>query len=298
MNTEDFFAQRLPSPLQKLELSWCREAKVELWIKRDDLIHPQVSGNKWRKLKGWLRLFREQGKKEILSCGGAFSNHLVALAAVARMARIPASALVRGDELNENSNEVLQYCHRQGLKLEFIGREAYRKWRLEPPELAEDMLWIPEGGKGAPALEGCAELAAEIPLWTDEVLLACGTGTTCAGISVHFVAQAKPMRICAVSVLQAESWMLRDIEALSGIENSLLEIEHRFHFGGYAQHTPELTEFCENFSSETGIPIEPTYTGKAMFALRERLREGRYPAGSRVVMIHSGGVLRFDGNLD
>lgn len=294
MNIEHFFTQHLPSPLQRLDLSWSREAQIELWMKRDDLIHPQVSGNKWRKLKGWLRLFQEQNKQELHSCGGAFSNHLVALASVAHMAGIPVKAFVRGDELNENSNKVLQYCHREGMNMEFLSREAFRKLREMGPQMSDKILWIPEGGKGKPALEGCADLAEEIPDWTDEVVLACGTGTTCAGLSLAFDQRKRNTKICGVAVLQAETWMLRDIEALAGIQNPFLELEHRFHFGGYAQRTPELVHFCENFTDETSIPIEPTYTGKALFAIRERIREGLYTAGSRVVMIHSGGVPRID----
>lgn len=281
---------QLPSPLEKLHLSWPGSDDLTLLIKRDDLIHPQISGNKWRKLKGWLEQAHDY--KGVMSCGGAYSNHLLALAALKRMSDFRLQVFIRGDELNTTSNPLLQFIHESGVEMEFVSRTVYRELRDHAP-YREDWLWIPEGGKGEAALSGLAELGAELPEKLDYLFVACGTGTSMSGLLKYMNNTGRRTTVVGVACLPSKNWLAKDVARLSGEQPSSLFLEHRFSGAHFADSNTELEDFCRSFTSATRIPIEPVYTGKLFMAVKKWVEEKRFEAGSRIAILHCGGVHRF-----
>lgn len=274
---------------------------MDLWIKRDDLLHPQVSGNKFRKLKYPLQAV--QGRAvHIVSMGGIWSNHLHALAHACAMAGIPgmtgmtATALIRGADGMQSA--MLDDIRELGMQVKFVTREAYRQLRSEPdawrahltmPE--QETLWLPEGGSSAQALRGVAELVTELPFIPTHTVLACGTGATLAGVLAGLAGRSQVIGVAAISnggYLKDEIARLLSEAGYPDHQNYQLLTD--FHLGGYARVTPELMEFCTDFENETGIPLEPVYTGKMLFALRQLWHDGCLAADARVLAIHTGGL--------
>lgn len=282
---------QLPSPLERLPVAWQGSNELTLLIKRDDLIHPQISGNKWRKLKGWLE--QAQDYKGLMSCGGAYSNHLLALAALKRMSDFPLKVFIRGDELNASSNQLLHYVHESGVEMKFVSRAKYREFRKQPPQ-EEGWLWIPEGGKGEAAFSGLSELGAELPENLDYLFVACGTGTSLSGLLKFMKNAGRRTEVVGVACLPSKSWMANDVAQMSGVEQTAISIEHRFSGAHFADSSSELEAFCRSFSAATSISIEPVYTGKLFMAVRQWVEEKKFEAGSRVAILHCGGVHRFD----
>ncbi|MBC3916665.1 pyridoxal-phosphate dependent enzyme [Undibacterium sp. CY18W] len=287
------------SPCQRVESR--HFPGMDLWIKRDDLLHPQVSGNKFRKLKYPLQAV--QGRAvHIVSMGGIWSNHLHALAhacALAGMSGMPgmtATALVRGAEGMQSA--MLDDIRELGMQVKFVTREAYRQLRSEPDAWRQylvpdgrEALWLPEGGSSALALRGVAELVAELPFIPTHTILACGTGATLAGVLAGLAGRSQVMGVAAISnagYLKDEIARLLAEAAYPDYKNYQLLTDS--HLGGYARVTPELMAFCADFEKETGIPLEPVYTGKMLFALRQLWHDGYLAADASVLAIHTGGL--------
>jgi len=249
----------VPSPVEEVTLPWLAEYGVRLLVKREDQIHPLVSGNKWRKLKGNIRALAQYNKEGIITYGGAFSNHLHATAAAAHLAGIPSVGIVRGEY--DPENPTLAFCKQQGMKLHFVSRADYRA-KEESSTIKEilqqypTLLPVPEGGSSELALLGLAELAREIDLLSDidQITVSAGTGMTAAGIIRY-----QDVPVSVYSALKAD--YLRDhIASIAG--STAYRYISDYHFGGYARTRPELIDFINDFTEETGIPLDPKSANK------------------------------------
>jgi 1-aminocyclopropane-1-carboxylate deaminase len=256
-------------------------------MQRDDLLHPAISGNKWRKLKGWLQLAGQGGYDGVVTYGGAFSNHLVATAAAARMAGLPCLGVLRGEE--EMQNPRLQYCQAQGMLLRGVSRQLYRDKAaaLSAVDVPfQKPLVIPEGGSGAPGWVGFQDLVAE---WQQHgfqpaaVVHASATGTTAAGLAKALRHAACPTQVHAVLVLRN----LEEQQALADAES--IHWHCGWEQGGYAKVPAVLLEFTEALSLANDVPLEPIYTGKTLWAVNEMLRSGELSAEG-LCFLHTGGV--------
>lgn len=281
------------SPLQKVDNSLLKAADIKLYIKRDDLIHPLISGNKWRKLKYNIQDFKENNKRHLLSFGGAFSNHLLALAAISNKENIPASILVRGDGFDP-SNQTLVLAKKLGLNMHFVSRQEYKLrhdadyQKAKLSELNCDYL-IPEGGTNDMALKGCGEIIGEIKAQlgyhADLVALAAGTGGTSAGL----LKSSQGSNILTFPALKG-GFLKDDILKLAGENQDMLIFADDYHFGGYVKFNDELIDFIKQFHSDFNILLDPIYTSKMMFGLFDMIEKGLIKKGSTVVAIHTGGL--------
>ena len=293
----------LPSPLQRLHHPLLTRYDVELWCKRDDLIHPAISGNKWRKLKYHLLHAREHGKQHLLSFGGAYSNHIHALAAAGYETGLRTTGIIRG-EADAVSNTTLRDARRWGMDLVFVDRQSYRR-RQDPDWLAQfdapDTLIVPEGGSSPLAIPGVAELVGEVPFSPDLWVLPCASGGTLAGL---IAGKRDREQILAIAVLKGGDFIADEVcrlhPAAASIPGWRIALDH--HDGGYAKFSPALWQWVQDFSADTGLPLEPIYSGKAMWGLFRELAAGRIAPGSKIVFIHTGGMqglagLREQGRL-
>lgn len=291
----------LPSKLEKIDFELFKGSDVNVYVKRDDLIHTEISGNKWRKLK--LNLEKcKQGKYDgILTFGGAYSNHISATAALGRAYDIPTIGIIRGEELSATSNATLAKAQADGMRLVFVNREEY-SWRYEMDYKHDlrrrfgNVLVIEEGGANYLGVMGCTEIVREIDLDADYYALPVGTGTTTSGILMAL----ESAKVIGVPVFKNGDFIREDIGQLltyAGLgEEELtekmdqLELATDFSFGGYGKFTAELIAFINKVYEETGIQFDQIYTGKMFYALCEYVKSGKIPKGSKVVVIHTGGL--------
>lgn len=275
------------SPVQPIVHPLFDEKQLQVFIKRDDMIHPVISGNKWRKLKYTLAAAHNAGKTHLVTFGGAYSNHLMATAAVAAKFGFKSTGFVRGEEV---SNDTLFLCKLHGMHLIFVDRESYRdKLALFNSHFGNNSsaYFINEGGASAEAAQGCSELITELPRVYDHLFCACGTGTTVAGILNGL--QHLPTLVHAIPVLKNGEVIAEEVKQYA-LHNPTYELHTQYHFGGYAKTTPELINFIKDFVAATGIIIEPVYTGKMMYALFDLARKGYFKPGSSILAIHTGGL--------
>lgn len=299
----------LPSPIQELHSEFLSSHKVELFIKRDDLIHPVISGNKWRKLKLWLEKYKQGNYDALLTFGGAFSNHIAATAAVGQLENIPVIGVIRGDELNPSSNETLKKAQEQGMRLVFTSREDYglKEEKYYQEELRRrhgNVLIIPEGGFGYYGMLGCGEILSESKEIFDCIALPMGTGTTLAGL----LFASNQERVIGVSSLKGGSFLRENVVQLlksAGLSKEDVDEEmDRFtlltdyHCGGYAKHSPELIQFMLDFKSTYQIELDFVYTAKMMLAVFDQIKTDQIKKGSRILAIHTGGLQGNDAIQD
>ncbi|SKB77688.1 1-aminocyclopropane-1-carboxylate deaminase [Sphingobacterium nematocida] len=284
------------SPEQPLLHPLYTEKYAEVYIKRDDMIHPFISGNKWRKLKYNLLKASSLGKDTLITFGGAWSNHVLALACAAASQGFHAVAFIRGEQV---ANPVLDMCRLFGMQLIFVSREDYKdKKRLfESFEGNKKAFMIDEGGSGPEGAQGCAELLSELEREYDHIFVAAGTGTTAAGLSMGLTEHNLSTMLQVVPVLKGGLFIKDEMNAL-GASTANCEFHIDYHFGGYAKVKPDLIRFVQDFVRQTGIMIEPTYTGKALFALHDLLEQDRFKKGSRILFIHTGGLTGLLGQLE
>jgi 1-aminocyclopropane-1-carboxylate deaminase/D-cysteine desulfhydrase-like pyridoxal-dependent ACC family enzyme len=258
-----------PLSIQTVELPELAQHHVRMDVLRLDLMHPVISGNKWFKLKEWLRIAAAGGSSHLITFGGAWSNHIIAAAFAAREAGLSATGVIRG-ERPARLSATLTAAEAYGMQLEFVTRTAYRH-KDDPIFLAglsaryPGAVIIPEGGAGEPGIKGSMDILKEVDSSPySHILCAVGTGTTYKGLS----AAARPgQEVIGISVLAPP-----------------------YHFGGYARHTQELLEFMNHFYRTTGIPSDFVYTGKLFYATLDMVRKDHFPPGSRLLVIHSGGL--------
>ena len=284
----------LPSPIQEVDFPLLKNKNIRLWIKRDDLIHPWVSGNKYRKLKYNLKSAIENKCKAIVTFGGAFSNHLHATAGACALLGLKSVGIVRGEiDLN---NPTIKFCIERGMNLIPVSRAAYRlkENSQEIMELIQkypDCYMVPEGGTNQLALRGASEIVDEIKIqWSEmpEIIsLACGTGGTTAGILSANLLNSKVIAFSALKSSHLES----EIKQLSDFKNAdKLSVQTDFHFGGYAKWNTELIDFIYDFEKQTDIPLDHVYNGKAMFGLFKLILADYFEPGSTICYIHTGGL--------
>lgn len=272
----------------------------KLFIKRDDLIHPEISGNKWRKLKYNVLHVKQVKKEGILTFGGAYSNHLVATAAACQLVGLKAVGIVRGQELNAFSNDTLHRCKDYGMMLDFVSRDEYnlkneRHYHEQLLTKYPNFQIIPEGGSNYLGIIGCQEILSETTNDFDIIALAQGTTTTSAGV---LMSADKTTRVWGIPVLKSydSKTEIRSLFERSGFDNetisellsNYMEL-NQYHFGGYASYTDELLDFIDDFYLETSIPLDPVYTAKAMFGLLNELNLQNIQ-NKRILFIHTGGL--------
>ncbi|MBM7091440.1 1-aminocyclopropane-1-carboxylate deaminase/D-cysteine desulfhydrase [Streptomyces sp. NPDC056956] len=283
----------LPSPLQEAVDARFERHGVRLLLKRDDLIHPELVGNKWRKLAP--NLAAADGRT-VVTFGGAYSNHLRATAAAGRLLGLRTVGVVRGQELaGRPLNPSLARCAADGMRLHFVDRSLYRR-KAEPGTLAavlravgaEDAHVVPEGGSNAAAVRGCAALGEELAGHADVAAVACGTGGTLAGLAAGL---GPGERALGVPVLRG-GFLGGDIRALQtgafGGPRGDWSLDERFHFGGYARTTLELDAFAQDFEQRHGLPVERLYVAKLLHGLVALTAEGAFPRGSTVAAVITG----------
>ncbi len=264
---------------------------VSLFVKREDLTHPIISGNKYRKLKYNLQEARKRGYKTLLTFGGAYSNHIAATAQAGLENSFQTVGVIRGEELEGKwrDNPTLYSAHKAGMKFQFVSREAYRQ--KSSPQFLEDLevKWgsfyhIPEGGTNTLAVKGCEEILQDGDRDFDVIAACVGTGGTLAGLINSAEAHQEVLGFPA----------LRDAGLQADICNFARKRNWRlvwdYHFGGYAKVTPTLISFINHFRRETGISLDPIYTGKLLYGLLEMVKEGRFKKHTRILAIHSGGL--------
>lgn len=288
------------SILQKVDLSNFNNRNVNLFIKRDDLIDIDVSGNKWRKLKYNVAYAQQIKKSGILTFGGAFSNHLIATAAACHAIGLKSIGMVRGDELNRDSNDTLRKCAEFGMELVFITREEYhlRNEKMYHEELTinyPNYFIVPEGGSNYYGMIGCQEILQETPNDYDHVFVAQGTTTTSCGIALGLPDKTVIHVVPVLKGFQAKDEM-RSLYLRSGIEQGMVDeilekvdVLSEYHFGGYGKYTDELLQFMEDFFSETAIPLDPVYTGKTIFALVDWVVQNDI-RDANILFVHTGGI--------
>jgi len=276
---------QLPSPEQQLHHPLFEEKGLECWIKRDDLIHPMVSGNKWRKLKPIIEFALEEGSELVVSYGGAWSNHLLALAAASAQFGMKSRGFVRGESID---NPLLGICRQYGMELEFVTREEYRNIREENTslELNRNELWIPEGANCAEGRSGMKSLWEELEQSYDYVIDSVGSGTSVRGLQ-----QFKPTGTQLLAVMA-----VKDTSLANQIESKGITVFREYVRGGFAKMDVELFEACRDFSSSTGILLDPVYTGKQWIALMDLLQQDYFKPGQRILFIHSGGLAGWMSN--
>lgn len=269
------------------------QQQLKLYIKRDDLLHPIVSGNKWRKLKYILDHALKLGASTLISMGGAYSNHLHALAFVGKSLGMKTIGYVRGEPpkpLNPTLIDLLDW----GMELRFVCRSEYRQLRQCQqynglPDQLPDQYWIPEGGASDLALQGVSEIVDEIEIKFDHLLVACGTATTLAGLLGKAPASSQ---VSGVAALKGAGFLNDEVKRL--LHNRTIPCQWRilldYHFGGFAKSTMALQQFMQQFEARHAVPLEPVYTGKLLYALFDRLDKGYFNPGQTIIVLHTGGL--------
>jgi len=273
---------------------------ISLYIKREDLLHPEVSGNKFRKLKYNLREAKNQDKNTLLTFGGAFSNHISAVAAAGKMLGFKTIGVIRGEELGEDfektcsENPTLKFAASCGMRFEFVSRSVYREKHL--PEFEEklkgkfgDFYLLPEGGTNALAVKGCEEILADSDKEFDFICCSAGTGGTVSGIINSTLETQKTFGFSALK----GDFLIPEISKYTSKEN--WELITEYHFGGYAKVSAELIFFINDFQKKYLIPLDPVYTGKMLFGIFDMIEKSVFPRNSRILAIHTGGVQGISG---
>ncbi len=272
----------------------------KLFIKRDDLNHPSIQGNKFRKLKYTLQLAKEK-QHTLISFGGAYSNHIAALAAAGKLFHLPTVGIIRGDELVNQSRwgKTLITAEKNGMKLHFISRRAYRE-KIQSPEIKniiqcyQNPLVIPEGGSNELAVKGVSEIIGEITEQSKQpfqrLFAACGTGGTLSGLIDGAKQYQFPTQITGIPVLKGAAFLYEAIRQLSQYHDAInWSLIFDYHFGGYARSTPTLQAFIEKFEKNYNVEIEPIYTGKLCYGVFDLARKSP-PTKENWLIYHSGGL--------
>lgn len=283
-------------PTQEIHLPEIDEGRITLDIRREDLLHPLISGNKFRKLKYNLIQAKEEGHDTLLTFGGAYSNHIAATARAGKEYGFQTIGVIRGEELQSVSpvNPTLQRAKEDGMQLRFIPREAYRE--KHSADFVE-MLYsaygrfylLPEGGTNELAVKGCEEILTAADSIYDFICCCVGTGGTLAGL---VNATHDRQTVIGFPALKADL-IKKDICSFARKGNWYLE--GSYHFGGYAKINETLVAFINSFRKRTGIPLDPVYTGKMLYGILDMAGKKKFKPGAKVLAIHSGGLQGTEG---
>lgn len=269
---------------------------ISLTIKREDLIHPFISGNKFRKLKYNLIQAKAENKKTILTFGGAFSNHIAAVAFAGKEYGVKTIGLIRGEELLDKieENPTLKFAQENGMQFEFVSREDYRlkneiSFLENLKQKFGDFYLVPEGGTNELAIKGCEEILTAEDAVFNYVCCAVGTGGTISGL----INSAYPdQKILGFPALKGD-FLKDEIRIFAKKDN--WDLISDYHFGGYGKINLELIEFINAFFEENEVPLDPIYTGKMVFGVIDLIHKNYFPAHSKILLIHTGGLQGIDG---
>ena len=277
----------LASPLERISNQLFTKKRVNIFIKRDDLIHPVIEGNKFRKLKYNIEKIIKGQYKVIETFGGAYSNHLLAVSQAGKYINIPTIGYVNAAYADPN-NHTLKACAENGMELRLIDKVNFKKLLEEGRGIDNNSYFLPEGGSNEEALKGTSEIVTEILVQlpsASHIVCPLGTGGTIAGMTTT---DNKHLKIIAVPVLK--------MDAVSHLQNKFnqldfddLEIWPDCHFGGYAKIQPELIDFIKTWYDDTNIVIDPIYNGKALYGLFDKINNDHFPEGSNIIYVHTGG---------
>jgi 1-aminocyclopropane-1-carboxylate deaminase len=286
----------LTLPTNIIQLPVLKEHGITLHLRREDLIHPLLSGNKYRKLKYNVQEAIEKKHQKLITFGGAYSNHIPATAYIAKEKGLEAIGVIRGEELSISwlNNPTLSTAHKLGMTFKFIPREEYRK--KEETQFLEDLkkhygpaYIIPEGGTNALAIKGCEEILEVSDENYELICCAVGTGGTLAGLSN---AAKSHQQVLGFPVLKGD-FLQKDICKFAKKKNWTLCDE--YHFGGYAKINTKLVSFINKFREDTGVPLDPVYTGKMMYGILDKVARNEFKKGSSILAIHTGGLQGVEG---
>ncbi|MGB1197576.1 MAG: 1-aminocyclopropane-1-carboxylate deaminase/D-cysteine desulfhydrase [Thalassotalea sp.] len=291
------------SILQAIQHPLFSQHKVRVSIKRDDQIHPIISGNKWRKLYFNLRLAKSKNYQGIISFGGCYSNHIHALAFACRQQNLKCIAYIRGEESSQ-SNYTLSWAKHWGMTLIFLDRKTYKQRQDESflkdiQQQYPDYFIVPEGGSNQLALQGVGEVITELnqQCTFDTLLAPVGSGGTLAGLIKQDNNQHD---ILGIAVLKQSDYLHKEVNNLLGneVEYRRWSIINNYHGGGYAKFSADDAQRILQFSNEIGIPFEPIYTGKMLLALLGLLAQGYFKVDQHIVLLHTGGLQGIAGLIE
>jgi 1-aminocyclopropane-1-carboxylate deaminase len=292
--------------LQKIEDTILTSSQIQLYVYRLDLLHPQMGGNKYFKLKYNLLEAQHQGFNTLLTFGGAYSNHIYATASAGKNFGFKTIGIIRGEE-HLPLNETLDFAQQVGMQLHYIDRNTYRQksetdFIQTLKEKFGDFYLLPEGGSNGLAVKGASEIMQDIAIHWDYVCTPCGTGGTLAGL----IAGLQPtQKALGFSVLKAGHFLYEDVQKNLN-EYAILEqkeadfskkwqIQLDYHFGGYAKNKPELQDFIHRFQTQHQIPLEWIYSGKMMFGIYDLIQKKYFPPHTIIIALHTGGLREWIG---
>lgn len=279
-----------PTPIQEIHDPVFETAGVRILIKREDMNHSHVSGNKWWKLKYNLEEAKRPGKNTLLTFGGAYSNHIYATAAASQELGLKSIWIIRGEETFP-LNQPLAFAKRSGMQLNYISRADYRK-KHEPEFIKKlhdqfgDFYLIPEGGTNELAVKGVAEFANNLGDDFDYLCCSVGTGGTLAGM-IEGLPQSK--KVIGFSSLKGGEFLGEEIRKYTDKKGNW-ELIHDYHFGGYGKTTSALIQYIEQIEKQFDLPLDPIYTSKMMFGVLDLLKKSYFKKGSTILLVHTGGL--------
>ncbi|BAZ49481.1 1-aminocyclopropane-1-carboxylate deaminase [Nostoc sp. NIES-4103] len=290
-----------PLATQQIHSKIAHSAGVELYVLRLDLMHPWVNGNKWFKLKYNLLEAKQNNLMTLLTFGGAYSNHIYATAAAGNLFGFRTIGVIRGEE-RLPLNPTLHFAVQQGMQLVYLGRNEYRQRNTtalheELKQRFGEVFIIPEGGSNLNGVRGCMEIASEATAF-DYICVACGTGTTLAGIALSL---HQTQRVLGFPVLKDGAFLAEEINSLlknylaSGLPKpsnspAFWQLMCDYHMGGYAKVNDELLLFSQQFQQEYDIPLDYVYTAKMFYGVMDLLQRGFFQKGDRLLLVHTGGL--------
>jgi len=286
-----FLLRYTPTPVQEIFDPLFDKAGVRVLIKREDLNHPYVSGNKWWKLKYNLEAARVKGYETLLTFGGAYSNHLYATAAAAKELGFKSIGIVRGEETHP-LNPTLDFVQSQGMRLHYVSREYYRQkndvaFKQQLQNQFGGFYLIPEGGTNELAVKGAEEFAGTLGDDYDYLCCAVGTGGTMTGLIAGMQGQK---HVVGISVLKGGDFLKDDVSNLLPNPYTKWELVTDYHFGGYAKATAKLLDFMSDFERRFSIPLEHVYTAKLLYGIFDLISKEHFKKGSTLLILHSGGL--------
>jgi len=288
--------------LQKVKMPFVNN-DVEVFIKREDLLHKIISGNKWRKLKYNLIQAEKENYETLLTFGGAYSNHIHATSGAGRIFGFKTIGVIRGEE-HLPLNTTLISAKENGMELTYVDRKSYREKREKYfidklHEKFGDFYLVPEGGTNNLAVKGCTEIIGDIDVEYDYIFSACGTGGTFSGLVCGLESKKKAI---GVPVLKGANFLIKEIweyiKNYSGTEYSNWELKLDYHFGGFAKTKRQLIEYMLEFERINNILLDPIYTAKMIYAIYDMIQKGELKKGTRVVALHTGGLQGREGKIE
>lgn len=295
------FLETKVSDIEQVNFSEIADSGVSLFIKREDKLHPFISGNKYRKLKYNLVEAKNQEKTTLITFGGAYSNHIAASAAAGSQFGFNTIGVIRGEELANNLEEVLQnnptlkFASKHNMQFHFVSRSAYREKTSKEfldnlKQQFGDFYLVPEGGTNTFAVKGCEEILTERDTVYNVICSSVGTGGTISGIINSTKEHQKTIGFPALK----GDFLQNEIKKYV-LTNKNWSLNTNYHFGGYAKVSETLINFINKFKGETGIPLDPVYTGKMLFGIVDLIKNDYFEKGTSILAIHTGGLQGIDG---